>query len=54
MSLANDTKEQLDVIWEALHGFREACIPEGQDEAYDEQWSEITSAMAYLEESLEE
>jgi len=43
--------DALKVIWNALHGFREDCIPEG-DLHYDEQWDEITTAMAALQETL--
>ena len=43
--------DALKVIWNALHGFREDCIPEG-DLHYDEQWDEITTAMAVLQETL--
>ena len=38
-------------IWGALHGFREDCIPEGE-KAYDEQWDEICTAMAWIQEEL--
>ena len=38
-------------IWEALHAFREDLIPEG-DEMFDDQWSDITTAMAWIEERL--
>ncbi len=48
-----DTKEQLNVIWEALQGFRETCIPEGQDEEYDSYWDEICTAMGWITEDLE-
>ena len=43
--------DALKVIWNVLHGFREDCIPEG-DLQYDEQWDEITTAMAVLQETL--
>jgi len=48
---ANDYNSWLDCVWTALLGFREDCIPEG-DENYDKQWSEITTAMAFIEEEL--
>ena len=38
-------------IWEALHAFREDLIPEG-DEMYDDQWDDICTAMAWIEERL--
>ncbi|MBC18491.1 MAG: hypothetical protein CL942_15750 [Desulfovibrio sp.] len=46
-----DIPEELEVIWNALHGFREDCIPEGE-EMYDDQWSEITTSMARITEAL--
>lgn len=46
-----DTDSWFETIWDALHGYREDCIPEG-DEAYDEQWSDICTAMAWLREEL--
>jgi hypothetical protein len=50
---ANDTRSQLDLIWNALHFYREHGIPEGVSE-YDDQWSELCSAMAYISEDLGE
>jgi hypothetical protein len=44
--------ESLEVVWAALHGFREDCIPEG-DPTYDEEWDNITLAMAWITEALE-
>jgi|11_taG_2_1085331.scaffolds.fasta_scaffold122147_2 hypothetical protein len=42
------TGEQIvNTIWDALHGFRETCIPEGTKE-YDEQWDEIGLCMDYI------
>ena len=41
---ANDTRSQIDTIWNALHSHRETCIPEGTPE-YDEEWNDICSAM---------
>jgi len=38
-------------IWKALHAYREDLIPEG-DEMFDDQWSEITTAMAWIEEEI--
>ena len=46
-----DPKSWTEEIWKALHAFREALIPEG-DEMYDDQWSDITTAMAWIEERL--
>jgi hypothetical protein len=41
----------LDVVWDALHSHRETCIPEG-DPAYDAEWDEICTAMAWITEEL--
>lgn len=43
--------KKLSIVWDALHGFREDCIPEGE-EMYDEQWDEICGAMAVIAEEL--
>lgn len=48
---ANDPASWLSVIWNALHSHRENCIPEGVPE-YDDEWSEITTAMAWVHEQL--
>jgi hypothetical protein len=39
-------------VWNALEGYREDCIPEG-DDLYDEQWNDICTAMAWIAEELE-
>ena len=50
----NNVESMLEVVWEALHGYRENCIPEGGGEGqYDNEWSEICTAMAWIEEDLE-
>ncbi len=36
MFTEQELKNKLSIIWDALHGFREDCIPEGE-EMYDEQ-----------------
>lgn len=41
-------KSWLRTIWSALHGYREDCISTD-----DEQWDEICTAMAWIEEDLE-
>lgn len=41
----------LATIWDALFGFRESLIPEG-DEAYDRQWAEIAFAMDEIRSAL--
>ena len=47
-----DVESMLGVVWDALHGFRENCIPEGT-RAYDDHWGEICTAMAWIKEDLE-
>ncbi len=44
--------ESLEVVWAALHGYREDCIPES-DPMWDEEWDDITLAMAWIKEALE-
>jgi transcriptional regulator of met regulon len=46
-----DINSQLETVWDALHGFREDCISEG-DPMHDEQWDEICEAMARIMEEL--
>ena len=48
---ANDIGTALQTVWDALHGYREDCIPEGQ-ETYDDEWSDICTAMAWIAEDL--
>lgn len=43
----------LEIIWNALHGYREDCIPEG-DLFYDDQWDQICTAMANIQEALDD
>ena len=47
----SDVQSWLDVVWDALHSHRETCIPEG-DPAYDAEWDEICTAMAWITEGL--
>jgi hypothetical protein len=47
----NDLDSILETIWQALEGYRENCIPEGQAD-YDDQWSDICTAMAWIQEDL--
>jgi hypothetical protein len=42
----------LETIWNALHSHRETCIPEGEP-AYDAEWDEICTAMAWVREALD-
>jgi hypothetical protein len=46
-----DRASWLETVWDALHGFREDCIPEG-DSDFDRQWDDICTAMAWLAEEL--
>ena len=53
--------EELNTIWEALHSYRERCIPENDsgdcdhtNKTYDEQWDDICYAMARIKEMLNE
>ena len=47
----NDLNSMFATIWEALEGYRENCIPEGNID-YDNQWGDICTAMAWIEEDL--
>lgn len=49
---ANDKDTWLDTIWSALHAYRNMCIPEGNDN-HDDEWSDICTAMAWLQEELD-
>jgi hypothetical protein len=44
-------EKQLEIIWNALHSYREDCISEG-DEMHDEIWEDICLAMAVIREDL--
>ena len=46
------TRDELEVIWDALFCYRENSIPEGEPQ-YDEQWSDICTTMHKIEEELE-
>ena len=45
-----DMDTWFETIWNALHSHRENCIPEGGDPTYDEEWDDICTAMAWIEE----
>jgi len=54
-----ELKNKLSIIWDALHDYRENCIPQFNDNkfnddqiSYDEQWDEICGAMANITEKL--
>jgi hypothetical protein len=44
-------KECLEVIWNALHAYREDTIPEGMGDN-DNKWNAICEAMSHLHETL--
>lgn len=45
------SKIDLNVIWDALHEYRENNIPEGNPE-HDDKWSDICTQMAWISEDL--
>ena len=47
----NDRESWLEAVWEGLHCYRSDCIPEG-DPMFDEDWGDICTAMAWIEEAL--
>ena len=47
----HDIEKQREIIWEALHSYREDCISEG-DEFNDSIWEDICLAMAVIREDL--
>ncbi len=47
----HDIDEQLAIVWAALEAYRADLIPEGEP-AYDEEWNDICTAMAVIEEDL--
>lgn len=48
---SNDPESWLETVWAALHAYREDCIPES-DPTYNDQWNDITTAMAWIREGL--
>lgn len=48
---AHDKASWLNTVWDALFAYREDLIPEG-DEHYDNVWSDICTAMAWISEEL--
>ena len=48
---ANDKQTWMETIWDALFDYHDNCIPEGDADYYAE-WSDICTAMAWLEEEL--
>tara|TARA_B100000035_G_scaffold289230_1_gene275453 strand:+ start:604 stop:783 length:180 start_codon:yes stop_codon:yes gene_type:complete len=47
----NELIKNLSTVWEVLHMAREDCISEGI-ESNDEQWNDVTYAMAKIHEAL--
>ena len=47
----HDSKAHLETICDALEAYRADLIPEG-DSQYDEIWSDICTAMAWIQEDL--
>jgi|TARA_A100000171_G_scaffold7041_2_gene5419 hypothetical protein len=48
----NELIKSLSSVWDVLHMAREDCISEGI-ESNDEQWNEVTNAMAKIHEALD-
>lgn len=48
---AQNATSWVECIWDALSGYREDCIP-ANDSTYDEEWDDITTAMAWITEEL--
>ncbi len=53
MCIYIDPIAELELVWEALHTYRDECIPEGKEAAYDAEWSDICTAMARLRETFD-
>lgn len=49
---ANDKQTWMNTIWNALYEYRDNWITEGVEDN-DAEWSDICTAMAWLEEELE-
>lgn len=49
--MSRDMERHVQEVWEALEGFRDDCIPEG-DDAHDRQWADICESMAIIREEL--
>ncbi len=45
-----DKTSWTETIWDALHGYREMCLPESEE--YDHIWDDICTAMAWIEEEM--
>ena len=53
----NDRKAQLELIWNALQFYREEGIPDYENDSeeckqYNEEWDELCTVMAWIEEDL--
>ena len=51
---SDDQSTHLKCIWDALHGYREPCIPPDISSGYDEEWDDICTAMAWITEDLQQ
>ena len=47
-----DTVQAMRVVWQGLHALRDTQLPEGITKN-DEQWDDICTAMAWIDETLE-
>ena len=45
------TRQNLELIWNALSFYREQGIPEGSED-YDHEWNEICTTMSWIAEDL--
>ena len=47
------TDQDLDLIWNALHFYREEGIPESaNNKEWETEWSDVCTVMAWIEEDL--
>lgn len=46
-----DPQSWIDLIWDKLFSYRDELIPEGNPD-YDDEWSDICTAMAWITEEL--
>ena len=46
-----DVQESIATVWKALHAYRSTAIHEGEPQ-HDNDWSDICTAMAHIQELL--
>ena len=46
-----DVQESISTVWQALHAYRSIAIHEGEPQ-HDNDWSDICTAMAHIQELL--